>query len=504
VPGVRAVELCTGSERGRPCRDLPRSLGAAWHKLEMMLESGLASVRGQTVGVQKPAIVPLKRASSLWQKANNAPLFLVMTVVVCIWYAFPLQAMVSEAQSKADIAFAWVKVMDNRPKALAFSPSFHQDGLVLFGSSIKDREHGIWRSTDKGQSWTRSDSGIPASYEVYFHDIEFSPAFAADNTVFASADRMRVKLGQPRGCLFRSRDGGQTWEEISMSGFPKRGSGISQSLLALALSPRFELDKTIFAVELTEGVFRSLDGGFTWQKVLAQKSRDVVATNGPAGALLVLAATERSGLWLSLDAGATWFQTNEGLEGASNFRQVLAVGSDQKPLLLALSSSGGIFWSANSGRSWERLGTKPASDALLYGMATTAQFPQEPYLACYTANGEVYLSEDRGLTWQDLVAIPSLGIQVDGVFLPPDFASSRILYASSATYGLFAYRRMTQEEVRVATATAAEKRVLSEAPTLEQKSSNRVVEETGCITYMLPLALMILGGWSLFKKQGTR
>ena len=76
-----------------------------------------------------------------------------------------------------------------------------------------------------------------------------SPAFGTDDTLFA---------GTPGG-VFRSVDGGDTWEEINQ--------GLTNTnVRALVVSPAFAIDDTLFA-GTNGGVFRSTDRGDTWQEI---------------------------------------------------------------------------------------------------------------------------------------------------------------------------------------------------------------------------------------------
>ncbi len=102
--------------------------------------------------------------------------------------------------------------------------------------------------------------------------------------------------------LYRSRDGGQNWRVAIQSERPL-------AALAVALSPLFMRDRTLFA-GVADGVLRSRDGGATWGlATMASPPPTVVhLAFSPAFAKdrRVFAATEQDGVFRSTDGGDTW------------------------------------------------------------------------------------------------------------------------------------------------------------------------------------------------------
>ena len=78
--------------------------------------------------------------------------------------------------------------------------------------------------------------------------LALSPAYATDHTAFiAIADHLR-----------KSTDGGYSWKELI------NGMDHKHLLGSLAVSPSFEIDKTIWVSSRGDGIYRSQDGGDTW------------------------------------------------------------------------------------------------------------------------------------------------------------------------------------------------------------------------------------------------
>ena len=155
-----------------------------------------------------------------------------------------------------------VEGLDNpRVLALGVSPSFADDSTVFAGVS-----DGLYRSTDGGSTWKRTTEGLTGATVV---SIEFSPAFERDSTVFAGMLGERVisymwgalRYVTPPGGVFRSTDGGVTWEIY--------GDLKNVSAMSISLSPSFEVDSTAFVGTLHSGIYRTTDGGDAWEQVAA-------------------------------------------------------------------------------------------------------------------------------------------------------------------------------------------------------------------------------------------
>lgn len=432
------------------------------------------------------------------------------SVVLAILLPYLLAlAPVPVAYTQSTGQLTWVKLLDNKPHVMAFSPEFNTDRLALFGSSRQDREYGIWRSIDGGETWTKSSDGIPEGKEVDVYDIAFSPTFTQDQTVFASIHKQKVTLREATGALFRSTNGGIAWEEIAVTGFPARGVRPLQDLISLSLSSDFARDGIMFAVVSAVGVYRSNDGGNVWEQVLSESANEVEVAPNFAQERLVAVASVNSGLLLSTDGGTTWTPSAGGLERVRNVKQVLfSRDFAQDRTILVMSPIDGIFISRDSGASWENIARPPENELMVF-MTATPTFASDRFLAYVLKGGEVYLSEDLGRTWRATNAVGILKGQVEAIFMPPDYASSRILYAVSVFNGLFRYYPVEVGSEAAATATAVAMRATATAEAIpttlarERKIIEETYQETGCITYYIP-PLILLGSWILYCRRQVR
>ena len=76
-------------------------------------------------------------------------------------------------------------------------------------------------------------------------NIVVSPDYANDLTIFAGIEKS----------LYRSNNAGQTWQIISTPSF---------LFEQLEISPNFKSDQTLYAGDYSNGVYRSTNGGLTW------------------------------------------------------------------------------------------------------------------------------------------------------------------------------------------------------------------------------------------------
>jgi len=130
-------------------------------------------------------------------------------------------------------------------QSLGISPDFVRDRLMFAGFVGPQN---FRRSADGGATWHPSDAGLTPG-------LLWGSALAIWPDA-SMRDRL-IWLGTDRG-VFRSDDGGVSWKASSV-GLPQAG------VLALALSPNFAGDHTIFAGLVDRGLYVSTDGGASWK-----------------------------------------------------------------------------------------------------------------------------------------------------------------------------------------------------------------------------------------------
>jgi photosystem II stability/assembly factor-like uncharacterized protein len=202
--------------------------------------------------------------------------------------------------------------MTGTVSALYVSPAYARDQTLLATVGGK-----LCRSTDGGQSWVRLRGGLPelGEYVPTVH-VAFSPAFGEDHTLFYSAF-----LGETHGeGVYRSTDGGETWQPSSDGLYDLR-------IHRVVPSPRYAVDATVLAyahIQQGQALYRSTDGGTQWSLVVRQTSYNTptlplpveildIADPPPQFKCQYQGTAGRIVCQRSADGGRTWQEMDTGL-----------------------------------------------------------------------------------------------------------------------------------------------------------------------------------------------
>lgn len=193
--------------------------------------------------------------------------------------------------------------------------------------------------------------------------------------------------------------------------------------------PRTQPDVVFAATQ--GGVFRSTDGGRTWQNRSA--GLPAVAVNdvdGPSWRLY--AGVEGGGVWVSINGGL-WTETTNVFGGANVF--AVAVHPDN-PMLVVTATAAGIFRTTNGGVSWD----EPSGSLPDTPIADIEFSPTDPERVIAVGPQRVYDSEDGGSSWEPTV-LTSLVFRIE--FDPGNpgryylATSQGLLFRNSPTGSLF-------------------------------------------------------------------
>lgn len=272
---------------------------------------------------------------------------------------------------------------------------------------------GVWKSTDAGTTWRNvSDRYFEAGSVGAIAVSDSNPLVVYAGTGTA-CPRTNVSPGVG---VYRSDDGGETWVHAGLRDagqvgrlriHPRDPDLVYAAVLGHASSPN-----------ATRGVFRSRDGGRSWQKVFFISEGTGIADLAidAADPRVLYAASwsfERKpwvfengstdgGIFKSDDGGDTWTRLAGGLPPGVLGRTAVAI-SPARPsrvwaLIEAAGGAGGLFRSDDAGRSWSRVnGGSMLTQRALYFTHLTPH-PASPDVI-YVLNISLWKSTDGGETF---------------------------------------------------------------------------------------------------------
>lgn len=194
--------------------------------------------------------------------------------------------------------------------------------------------------------------------------------------------------------------------------------------------------RAIFAGTWLAGVYKSADGGNTWEAARRGLPEDISVFSmvlDPydertlyAGTLDIL-GLRFTGVYKSSNAGSSWTAVNRGI--ARSAGEIWAIGATPwKGGAILAGGVRGIFRTRNRGLRWEKATVTGYVDPWVRSFATDPAHAQQIYAAC--AEG-ILRSSDGGATWAPSdEGIPDYGFAFTGIAVDPE--SPSILYATRA------------------------------------------------------------------------
>jgi photosystem II stability/assembly factor-like uncharacterized protein len=219
--------------------------------------------------------------------------------------------------------------------------------------------------------------------------------------------------------VYCSADLGDTWAAAS-------ASDIVPFNEVIVPSPRFAQDRTLF-VGGRNGLYRSLDGGASWQCVLTggHVMGLAVAPDGTQGSV-VFAGTEQDGIVRSEDGGRTWASANPGLLDLTVLALAVSPAFGQDGTGLAATASG-LYRTRNAGKSWREidLGAEVAVQCLAFSPA----FADDRLALAGTESDGLLRSSDAGAGWEPVSGLD--GRSVTALAFSNRYASNGTIVAAT-------------------------------------------------------------------------
>ena len=304
---------------------------------------------------------------------------------------------------------------------------------------------GVWKTSDSGVVWTAIfDSQSVASVGA----IAVAPSDPKTIYVGTGESDIRSDLSSGNG-VYKSVDGGATWIHLGLDGTrqisrividPQNPDVVYVGALGHAYGPNTE-----------RGVYKSVDGGMHWNKVLYQgpeigisdlaicssKSNLLFAaswhTHRPPWSTYAPIDGPGGGLYRSQDAGQTWSRLEgRGLPDGDGGRIGVAVASDgRRVYALIPGKKAGLYRSDDGGDSWVLANgdTRLTSRAWYFSGVTVD--PKNPDVI-YIPNVALYRSEDGGKTISIVRGAPG-GDDYHQIWIDPNNSSSMVLGTDQGT-----------------------------------------------------------------------
>jgi photosystem II stability/assembly factor-like uncharacterized protein len=345
----------------------------------------------------------------------------------------------------ADGGDNWNKIWegDNLARYVWIHPQNHN--LLYVSTGIFDREAansdavtffpggvGILRSKDGGQTWEELDeaNGLNAE-ELYFGSLYMHPTKPEILLAAAGNDPYTTLLQKKLGGIYRTKDGGDTWVEVLG---PHNFSAVEFC----------EGDPDVAYAGSLDGFFRSEDAGLTWTEtggvawgppgIVAGFPIDIQCDPRDADRLFV--NNYGGGNYLSRDGGISWTVASKGYTGG--IMRHVEVSRSNAAQVFATARSG-IFTSHDGGATWEGLSNGPARWMEMVGLGVDPENSQHLLIANSDYGPVPLESTDGGQTWSLIET---------GLTYPPGNTLVRILFAPSNP-GLI-YASVGDEECLVA------------------------------------------------------
>ncbi len=274
---------------------------------------------------------------------------------------------------------------------------------------------GVWKTDDYGRTWAPIFDAAPTGS---IGDLAVSPSHPNVLYVGTGEGLHRPDLGVGDG-IFKSVDGGATWVHVGLSDVQQVGR-----LVVHPTDPDIVFVAGMghpYGPNDERGVFRTTNGGRTWEKVLfvdintgaaqveldASDPRTVYATlwehrEGPweNGSF----SGPNSGVYKSSDGGTTWRKLQTGLPASdrSMGRPIVAVAPSASRRVYALISTQaerGVYRSDDGGDSWMQVSTDRRLGVEL------RVHPANPDIV-FAAGTAAYRSDDGGKTWTSFKGAP--------------------------------------------------------------------------------------------------
>ncbi|NWF88484.1 MAG: glycosyl hydrolase [Ignavibacteriaceae bacterium] len=302
-------------------------------------------------------------------------------------------------------------------------------------------DRGIFKTTDGGKTWTNV---LKINEYTGCYEVHIDPRFS--NVLYATAHQRMRNLytgvyGGPESGIYRTLDGGVTWEKLT-NGLPSENVG----RIGMSISP-VNPDVLYAIVEATEsdkGIYKSVDRGASWAKQSSYISSyafyfqklycDVKDVNRVYSDDVFIQVTN--------DGGKTWKNLGDKFKHVDN--HAIWINPKNNEHILA-GCDGGVYETYDQGKSWDFKSNIPIAE--IYKVTTDNS---EPFYNVYIG------TQDNNSLGGPSRTISSAGIvnsdwlftnSGDGFETQVDWKDPNIIYSQSQNGGLVRYDKRSGENL---------------------------------------------------------
>lgn len=351
----------------------------------------------------------MTRSSSAPFTGGRPACKLIATFLAVLAAAPATRAAAPDGLAEADLAaLQWREIGSAAPSGRVARFAVHpHDTRVIYAATASG---GLWKTVNAGTTW---ESIFENQATVSMGDVALTPG-DPDIVWVGTGEQNSVRSSQFGDGVYRSRDGGETWQHMGLEGsrhvgriliHPDNPDVVYVAALGSLWGPNEE-----------RGLYRTTDGGESWTRLLrpSEYTGVVEVQMHPENPEVLFAATfqrerrmwsmvgggDESGLYRSDDGGETWRRVGNGFPTGSVGRigVTFCPSSPDTMYATAVGPEGGTFRSTDGGRSWERRNADVQSHWYYGELVCDPADPERLYVPVTP----LLMSEDGGETFTEI------------------------------------------------------------------------------------------------------
>lgn len=299
---------------------------------------------------------------------------------------------------------------------------------------------GVWKTENMGITWRNISDGYFKTGSV--GAVAVAPSDPSVVYVGMGEHAIRGVMTSSGDGVYRSNDAGKTWKKV--------GLDETRHISRIVVDPRnpdvvlVAAQGALYGPSKQRGVFKSTDGGATWKNTLfvdektgaaelsmdAKNPRNLYAAMWEHGRLpwRIISGGPGSGLYRSTDGGDTWEKMTKGLPDKMG-KMAIAVTRSNPDKVYALiesdsySPARGLYMSADAGRSWSQVTSEPRLLQRAWYYIELFIDPKDENRV-YVLSSPALRSNDGGKTWEE---VPTQHGDTHDMWINPDNPDNFIL-----------------------------------------------------------------------------